>query len=930
MSYCHKCGEPYLTGRFYRCPISGKLMDVSDICVYGDGSLIKRYFDLGWRITPLEGKKPFLQGWQNSRLTFREFAEAYRPGNNVGVITGWLKPGELALIALDVDEPILAGFNPEPWLEAGAMAHTTSNALRIIFYTDDNVLAGFSKKVEVKPEDLRTEDLAKVVKGRGKQSISVLEVLAEGRQFMAPPSKHPETGKRLEWVVGPKPPGETLIIHSFDEFKRLMEESVGAKWVLEELFESSRVRAEEEGYASLLSAWLEEIKKHLNIAGEGPNYIYVHCPFHPPDREPSFALHKHKFYAVDYHDGRVYSLKELAQALNIKLPGLGIEARLGEEEKPKKKVIRAAFVELPDGRLAEEAYDGKQAFFLVYNPKTNGVERLESIELEDCIYKPIETPELEHRTVLLPSDIEEYGSEERLLNNLLEYMNKWHEPPNILSRLLDAYYVIFTYAKDLVPQLPYLRCLAPWGRGKSTWLDVVGSVCYRPVILAGSDTDKSIVRRLSLWRGTALIDEADFGDTSLYAFIIKILNIGFDRRKGWYYRSDENNPKAVIGYYVYGPKLLATRSKFRDVALESRCLTFVGRENVKLVPLFRMERFLEEAQRLRNKLILWRFRNYHKIKGLAAQLEEPGIAEKLYNGADRVSSRVKQIILPLWLIMGDRMKEQLVNLAKTIDAQLKAADEDYLLEVEAREAAISLVKEGKGGEDGVNIVNVFNVLYREEGGYETYYSIKVSALSRELLKQRGLSQDEITVKEVTSISKRLTKIFETRLGFRIVVGKGNKRRVLIPAEWIEVGARDLTDFFEEESSNSDMYKNVHEIKEEGGKGGSPNKNVKNVNHVNPSCTKMCMAEGPGRVLWVCGDCAKESGRIILLERFGLCELCGREAELGRLPAESSGKPIAEKPKPEKPTEFHCPKCKCVFFSEADLSAHVRGVHGVEG
>ncbi|MEM2513613.1 MAG: hypothetical protein QXU81_04775, partial [Candidatus Bathyarchaeia archaeon] len=481
-----------------------------------------------------------------------------------------------------------------------------------------------------------------------------------------------------------------------------------------------------------------------------------------------------------------------------------------------------------------------------------------------------------------------------------------------------------------------------------------------------------------------------------------------DRRKGWYYRSDENNPKAVIGYYVYGPKLLATRSKFKDVALESRCLTFVGRENVKPVPLFRMERFLEETQRLRNRLIFWRFRNYHKIKGLAAQLEEPGIAEKLYDGADRVSSRVKQIILPLWLIMGDRMKEQLANLAKTIDAQLKAADEDYLLEVEAREAAISLVKEGKGGEDGVNVVNVFNVLYREKGGYETYYSIKVSTLSRELLKQRGLSQDEITVKEVTSISKRLAKIFETRLGFRIVVGKGNKRRVLIPAEWIEVGARDLTDFFEEEGSpnedtNLGMHKNVHEGEfgeflecpivrapqdkedEERERGGSPNKNVKNVNYVNPSCTKMYMAEKPSKservwvgislkrasfeageageagftytgkaeemtdkkdenflqyikaasvaspaspnvVLWVCGDCAKEAGRFIVLERSGLCELCGREAELGRLPAESAGKPRAEA---EKPKEYPCPRCKCVFFSEADLSAHLRLIHGVE-
>jgi hypothetical protein len=34
------------------------------------------------------------------------------------------------------------------------------------------------------------------------------------------------------------------------------------------------------------------------------------------------------------------------------------------------------------------------------------------------------------------------------------------------------------------------------------------------------------------------------------------------------------------------------------------------------------------------------------------------------NGADNISSRVKQVILPLWLIAGDSMKQTLTDLAK--------------------------------------------------------------------------------------------------------------------------------------------------------------------------------------------------------------------------------------------------------------------------
>ncbi|MEM1757208.1 MAG: phage/plasmid primase, P4 family, partial [Candidatus Bathyarchaeia archaeon] len=83
---------------------------------------------------------------------------------------------------------------------------------------------------------------------------------------------------------------------------------------------------------ALLQKWLEQLKQHLRVEGEGSQYIYCHCPFHPPDNNPSFALHKTKFYAIDYHDGKVYSLKELGEALGVEFEGAEEEEeREGEE-----------------------------------------------------------------------------------------------------------------------------------------------------------------------------------------------------------------------------------------------------------------------------------------------------------------------------------------------------------------------------------------------------------------------------------------------------------------------------------------------------------------------------------------------------------------------------------------------------------------------
>jgi len=92
-------------------------------------------------------------------------------------------------------------------------------------------------------------------------------------------------------------------------------------------------------------------------------------------------------------------------------------------------------------------------------------------------------------------------------------------------------------------------------------------------------------------------------------------------------------------FKVYGPKIFSQRRTFRDPALENRCVTHV-------TPMLSEDDFPDgfswtitdvtrgEAQALRNKLALWRFRNWRtlaydptiRIPGLEPRLQETSLA----------------------------------------------------------------------------------------------------------------------------------------------------------------------------------------------------------------------------------------------------------------------------------------------------------------
>ncbi|MGB9693642.1 MAG: hypothetical protein ACPLYF_02245, partial [Fervidobacterium sp.] len=278
-----------------------------------------------------------------------------------------------------------------------------------------------------------------------------------------------------------------------------------------------------------------------------------------------------------------------------------------------------------DGVLAEECYNSKNVFWLVYDSQKNEIKKVEGkLELGEKIIFPIFNKDVETHQVLLPSEALDYGDDSKLFDEIKAFLNKWHEEPNERDRIIDVLYIFMTWIYDVLPELPYLRALAPLGKGKSTKIQAVGSICYRPMFLAGVNSEADLKRTFDLYRGTAIIDEADFSKSDLFASIIKILNIGYSNTFGWYRCRDKEDPDKGESFRVFGPKLLATRERYKDTAIESRCITTKTEENRNPMPLYRAKKFLDEALELRNKLLAWRFKNYYRIKRFVEEkFEDP-------------------------------------------------------------------------------------------------------------------------------------------------------------------------------------------------------------------------------------------------------------------------------------------------------------------
>jgi len=321
--------------------------------------------------------------------------------------------------------------------------------------------------------------------------------------------------------------------------------------------------------------------------------------------------------------------------------------RLAGDFKPEEKEDRERYVSgfiLPDGTVGEMVVSDDERYFVI--GFSGSVRKAYQHDTAKVTYLPTHDA-LVGEVVHFASTATPYDSQTGLFGEIRAFVNRYLELPADFEEIASLY-VLLTWVYEFAPSIPYLRVIGDWGTGKTRFLQVVGAICFRPIFASGATTPAPIFRILEQFRGTLVLDEADFKDSSSWMEMVKLLNNGY--RPGMpVLRADKENGKWYPrSYQVFGPKLIATRYPFRDEALESRCLT------AEMMPLTRDEiprilppNFDTEVADLRAKLLTFRLANLTRLKGrtFGNELLEPNL-----------QPRLQEILIPLKAMLnGDQL-----------------------------------------------------------------------------------------------------------------------------------------------------------------------------------------------------------------------------------------------------------------------------------
>jgi hypothetical protein len=343
---------------------------------------------------------------------------------------------------------------------------------------------------------------------------------------------------------------------------------------------------------------------------------------------------------------------------------VGDAEKMAADLKPEESEDRERFVSgfvLNDGTVGEMVVDddGQRSFIVAANGL---VRKMFQLQTPKATYIPT-SDRLVGEVVHFASSAVPYDSQSTLFKQVKEFIHRYLELPADFEDIATLY-VLLTWVYEFAPSVPYLRVIGDWGTGKTRFLQVVGAVCFRPIFASGATTPAPIFRILEEFRGTLVLDEADFKDSSGWVEMVKLLNNGY--RPGMpVLRADKENGKWFPrSYQVFGPKLIATRYPFRDEALESRCLT------AEMMPLTRSDiprvlppSFDSETKDLRAKLLTFRLANLLRLKGktFGNDLVEPNL-----------QPRLQEILIPLKAMLnGDEsMAEAIADFVRRLQENL--------------------------------------------------------------------------------------------------------------------------------------------------------------------------------------------------------------------------------------------------------------------
>ncbi len=289
--------------------------------------------------------------------------------------------------------------------------------------------------------------------------------------------------------------------------------------------------------------------------------------------------------------------------------------------------------------------------FCKYDKESGSTEVLNSFMHQNKEYRPIVDDLVKEGIVLLPNIPLEYGTDALLIAEIKEFLYQYFEVPGFFKEFLP-YLVMFYWVYEKFPFIPYLHFVGRTGTGKSTAMEVLGSICYKPIDASGAITMASIFRVASTWRGTLMLDEFNAGGDN-YQEMMSLLKSGVTNKA--VLRVEGEGKKEVKAFLVKSPKIFTSEKPVSDAGLRSRVIEIKMEPNKLRVPLYRLDKFKVKAQEIRSKLLMWRLR---KLTTINLDEIEYGFEElKGFQG------RVQQVITPIYYMADEKSRVEIAQFA---------------------------------------------------------------------------------------------------------------------------------------------------------------------------------------------------------------------------------------------------------------------------
>ena len=320
-----------------------------------------------------------------------------------------------------------------------------------------------------------------------------------------------------------------------------------------------------------------------------------------------------------------------------------------------------------NGTRYEEAYDSanRTAYFIGCSIKDDTLvfTRKSKLILGNLTIHPILDDLLQKEFVVLPTQPTEYGSISELDERIKQFVNNWCGVSEGHLKIVPSF-VRLTWVIDVLFSTPYLKVLAPYGQGKSRYLDTIGGLCRKAMFVGGAVKSAPIFRTIDTWRGTLVLDEFNLEKSEDTQAIMQILNQGIERKKA-VLRCKDGDYSKVEAFDSFGPKVIASKKINRDEAFESRCITEIMHETTKK-PVLLTKEFYAERLALQNQLLMYRFRNLGKIDSERLNRFDFG----------QINPRIRQVYSPLLLAYpeGDPMEAELVKIMEARSDEIRTDD----------------------------------------------------------------------------------------------------------------------------------------------------------------------------------------------------------------------------------------------------------------